>query len=72
MSRTAAPVVRAEGGCTRPEDLARAFEDWSEGDPRPWPVSFRAWADSRELEVSVEREVRITVLRRRNFGREEQ
>jgi len=75
MSRIAAPVVRAEASewspdraC--PEALAQAFLEWSRRDPRRWTTAFLAWADSRRLSEPLRREVRVAVLRARNFGRE--
>jgi len=55
-------------GVRTAEDLARRFLEWAKDDPRDWPVSFRAWADSTGLDTRVGREVRIAVIRARNFG----
>jgi len=49
-------------------DLARDFLHWSRNDPQRWTTAFLAWADSRQLSEPLRREVRIALLRRRNFG----
>ena len=50
------------------QDLADEVLNLASRDPRPWPTILRALADAKRATLADQREARLLILRKRNFG----